>query len=137
MKITASADWRDSIPFESPMIVADLAPGGPARCFGCDANAALWPRTELWAVKHKHPNNHAGHVRFYCNEHVPRVAPPASAPPAGSSLSRGARRPAAPREAAPAKRSASSIDTVRAMCPDCFVEVNASGECGICGQLVS
>jgi hypothetical protein len=29
MKITSTSDWREEIPFETPMIVASLVPGEP------------------------------------------------------------------------------------------------------------
>lgn len=132
MKVTASSDWRDGIPFDTPVLVSDLVPGEPARCSGCGADAAPHARTELWAVKHPHPNQHAGYVRFYCLAHrpAPRRAPPE--PPAGR------REPRARSErAAPARRPVSTDAAPRAMCPDCFVEVSAAGECGMCGRQVS
>jgi hypothetical protein len=132
MKIVAGADWRDAIPFETPIPVADLAPGDDARCAGCGAEAPLHPRTELWAVKHRHPKNHSGFVRFYCAAHkpAPPVAPVAAARPAKAS------RAPRPREERVPKRPAPSMDLTRAMCPNCFVEVSASGECGLCGERV-
>jgi hypothetical protein len=130
-----SSDWRDEIPFDVPTPAAEAAPGEPTRCFSCGAASEPLERTELWAVKHRHPNHHAGYVRFYCSEHTP-AAPalqPATAP------SRPARRqssPRAPRQETAPRRVAPS-DTVRAMCPDCFVEVSATGECGMCGRQVA
>ncbi|NYE18679.1 glucose-6-phosphate dehydrogenase [Microbacterium immunditiarum] len=128
MRIVASSDWRDAIPFESPVLVADVVPGDPTRCFTCGADSEPRPRTELWAVKHRHPKNHDGFVRFYCAEHRPvvvrREAPAAAAPRAKS-------RP--PAERAPSRRTPSTRDVTRAMCPNCFVEVSASGDCGMCG----
>lgn len=133
MKIVAGADWRDAIPFDTPVPVADLAPGDDARCAGCRADAPLHPRTELWAVKHRHPTNHAGYVRFYCAEHRPAPqTPPAAASPAKRSRAAASR----PREDRVPKRPAASFDVTRAMCPNCFVEVSAAGECGVCGEKV-
>jgi hypothetical protein len=132
MKVAASADWRSSLPFDTPFPVADLAPGDPARCAACGPDADPLPRTELWAVKHRHPKNHDGYVRFFCADHTPRVPAPAPAPAAA---------PARARRAAPAERIPRRTPAVdappRAMCPDCFVEVSASGECGMCGRQVS
>jgi hypothetical protein len=128
MKIVASSDWRDAIPFETPVLVADIVPGDPTRCFACGADSDPRPRTELWAFKHRHPKNHDGYVRFYCADHVPQVQRPVAAPAAARASSRSAgdrapRRPARP--VVPEKQ--------RATCPNCFVEVSATGECGICG----
>lgn len=128
MRIVASSDWRDAIPFESPVLVADVVPGEPTRCFACGASSEPRPRTELWAFKHRHPKNHDGYVRFYCAAHVPQVARPMAAPGVVRGSSRTAREPAqrrSPRPSAPEKQ--------RAMCPNCFVEVSATGACGICG----
>jgi hypothetical protein len=131
MRIVQSSDWRDAIPFDTPTPAAEVAPGEDTRCFLCGAASDLLPRTELWAVKHRHPTHHGGYVRFYCAAHRPAPAPvPASAAPA-----RPARRTAAPRREQPPRRPAPS-DVVRAMCPNCFVEVSATGECGMCGQQV-
>jgi len=131
MKIVASADWRNTLPFDTPVNVAELAPGEPARCAGCGSDADVLPRTELWAVKHRHPKNHAGYVRFYCAAHTPRVAAPVVTAPA---VARARRAPAA--ERVPVRRV--SPDAVpRAMCPECFVEVSATGECGMCGLQVA
>src|SRR6185437_6210009 len=102
----------------TPVLVADILPGDPARCSGCGFGSDPWPRTQLWAVKGHHPNHHDGDVRFYCAEHVPvyeAPAPPAlnprsrhggphRAPP--PSASRGARRPSSGH--APSVRTASS-----------------------------
>lgn len=132
MKIVASSDWRDAIPFESPMIVADLVAGDPTRCSTCGTDSDPRPRTELWAFKHRHPKNHGGFVRFYCREHVPVVARPAAPAP-----TTGARK-SAPSERRPAaRRSAATDDKPRAMCPDCFVEISATGTCGMCGRQVA
>ena len=137
MRVVQSSDWRDAIPFDVPTPAAEAAPGEPTRCFACGASGEPLPRTELWAVKHRHPNHHAGFVRFYCAAHTPAApAPAAAAAPAGRTPR--AARPAAakaPRREAPARRTVDT-DTVRAMCPDCFVEVSATGECGMCGRQV-
>jgi hypothetical protein len=133
VKIVASADWREQIPFETPMIVADLAPGEPARCFGCGADSEPRERTELWAFKHRHPKNHDGYVRFYCNVHVPVVQ--RRPEPVAPARARPASRPRSERTTAPSRPA--HTDVVRAMCPNCFVEVSATGECGICGTQVS
>lgn len=124
MRIVSASDWRDGIAFDTPIIVASVFPGDDTRCSVCGGDSPLRPRTELWAVKHRHPKHHDGHVRFYCSEHVP--APPARpATPAGPSKT--ARRPAAPRRAPAVERAP------RTMCPDCFIEVAADGTCGMCG----
>lgn len=128
MRIVASSDWRDAVPFETPVLVADVVPGEPTRCFTCGADSAPLARTELWAFKHRHPKNHDGYVRFYCAAHVPQVQrrpEPATTPATRARASRPAaeRRPAKP--VIPERQ--------RAMCPNCFVEVSATGECGICG----
>jgi hypothetical protein len=122
MKVTASADWRDSLAFETPVILADVIPGEPTRCSVCGPESSVRDRTDLWAIKHRHPRHHDGFVRFYCVEHRP--APPRAAP-----------RPEPVREKrVPQRRAAASVDApVRAMCPDCFVEVSATGLCGVCG----
>ena len=139
MKIVASSDWRDDLPFDKPTRVADVADGEPARCFSCGADSDPLARTELWAVKHRHPKNHSGYVRFYCSAHAP--ASSAATAPATTSARRGAapraqRRPAPERR--PAPRRVSSVEPIaRAKCPDCFIEVSATGECGMCGQRVS
>jgi hypothetical protein len=133
MKVAKTSDWRDAIPFDTPRIVADLVPGEPTRCSVCGNSSSPRDRAELWAVKHRHPHHHDGYVRFYCSEHVPRVAPVVSrAAPA---------RKAAPRRApaenrVPPRRAPAATDVVRAMCPDCFIEVSAAGVCGNCGRQV-
>ncbi|MDZ8277014.1 glucose-6-phosphate dehydrogenase [Microbacterium aquimaris] len=135
MKIVASSDWRDGLPFDKPVRVADVAEGEPARCFSCGADSAPQDRTELWAVKHRHPKNHSGYVRFYCDTHVPAPQPVAPTTPPRRAA---ARRPrSAPAERHPAPRRPSAVEEiVRAKCPDCFIEVSATGECGMCGQRV-
>jgi hypothetical protein len=128
MRVVSSADWRDAIPFETPMVVAEVAPGEPTRCFVCGADSEPRERTDLWVVKHPHPNHHGGFVRFYCAEHRPVFAAPAvMATPA-----RPGRAPKRePRETL-ARRPA-VVEKQRAVCPQCFVEVTANGECGMCG----
>lgn len=138
MKITRSSDWRDALPFEVPLLAAEAVPGEPTRCVGCPAAAEPRDRTELWVVKHRHPNNHAGFVRYYCAEHRPRTAPPPPPSVARPSKPRGtAPKAAKPERTLAPKRPAPSLDVVRAMCPDCFVEVSATGVCGMCGQQVA
>jgi hypothetical protein len=132
MRIVASQDWRDAIPFETPMLAADAVPGEPTRCFLCGPDSELLPRTELWAYKHRHPKNHDGYVRFYCAFHVPQAAPqPVAAPAASRPSSRSSRSTGERAAQRPAKPVVP--ERVRAMCPNCFVEVSATGECGICG----
>lgn len=137
MKIRTSSDWRDALPFELPVPAAEAAPGDPARCAGCGADAAPLPRTELWVVKHRHPNNHAGFVRLYCAEHRPKPAP---APVVEAAPARRAptARAAAPREPrAPRAPKAVVPERPAVLCPDCFVQVPATGVCGMCGQRVA
>jgi len=129
MKVTATSDWRETIPFETPMIVAAVVPGDPARCSVCGGDSEPRPRTELWVVKHRHPNHHAGYVRFYCQEHLPAIQRPAA--PVET------RRSAARAERTAVRRSPSVDVKPRAMCPDCFVEVSATGMCGMCGTQVA
>lgn len=137
MKIVASADWRDAIPFETPLVVATVAPGEATRCATCGALSEPLPREELWAVKHRHPNNHAGFVRFYCAAHVPETAPAPAAPaPAAKRVSAPRTlRSASPRAAAE-RRVETGAEKPRAVCPDCFMEVSATGLCGNCGTQV-
>ena len=122
MKFAGTSDWRDAIAFDTPMIVADLVPGDPARCSTC---GQLRPRTELWALKQRHPHHHDGYVRFFCREHLPKVEPPV--PPAET------RRSSARAGRAPAARRTPVAEKQRAMCPNCFIEVSAAGVCGVCG----
>ena len=130
MKIVASSDWRDDLQFETPVLVADVIPGEDTRCSVCGGDSQPLPRTELWAVKHRHPKQHGGYVRFYCLEHRPAAKlPPVSTVPARSSSPRGERR-AAPR------RTPAAEERPRALCPNCFVEVPATGVCGMCGTTV-
>jgi len=132
MRVVESADWRDSLPFENPVLVSEIAPGDDARCAGCLHDVPPHPRTELWAVKHRHPNDHGGFVRFYCIEHKPAPAPVAAALAPGRAA---AARRSAPAEKRPPVRRATHDDRVRAMCPNCFIEVSATGECGVCGAV--
>ncbi|MBZ4487975.1 glucose-6-phosphate dehydrogenase [Microbacterium sp. cx-55] len=138
MKIVASADWRDAIPFETPLVADTVAPGEATRCATCGVLSEPLPRDELWAVKHRHPNNHAGFVRFYCAEHVPEISQPESAPVAAT---KRASTPRAPRSASPraaaARRVEAAPERPRAVCPDCFMEVSATGLCGNCGAQVT
>jgi hypothetical protein len=135
MKIVQGADWRDELPFDQPVRVADIAPGEPARCAECPGDAALLPREELWAVKLRHPTRHGGYVRFFCAAHRP--APPAPATVAAPAPRRTAarrERPAAPRPSAAARAAA---EAPRPVCPNCFVEVPPTGVCGMCGERVA
>lgn len=136
MRVASSADWRDALPFETPVPAAEVAPGDPARCSGCASDVPSWPRTELSAVKHRHPKHHSGFVRFYCAAHVPAVqAPPA--PPVATRPGRTPRAPRPPREPRGATSRAAAQERPRAVCPDCFIEVSATGECGMCGQRIA
>jgi hypothetical protein len=134
MKIVSSSDWRDAIAFDVPVVVADVVPGEPTRCVGCGADGELFDRTELWAVKHRHPKHHGGFVRFYCDAHKPAPAPapavPGVAKKTRASAPRAERRPTSPKPTPVTDRP------TRAMCPDCFVEVSAGGDCGMCGAQV-
>ena len=129
MRIVASSDWRDAVPFENPVLVADVVPGEPTRCFSCGADSELLPRTELWAFKHRHPKNHDGYVRFYCSFHVPKVERRPEPAPATASRAKSSPRSTSER------RVAKPVipERQREMCPNCFVEVSATGECGMCG----
>jgi len=134
MKVVASSDWRDALPFETPLIVTEVAPGEPTRCATCGALSEPLPRDALWAVKHRHPNNHAGFVRFYCAEHAPAAKRPEPATAAAAPV----KRTPASRErlSTPASRAQASADRVHAICPDCFIEASATGNCGMCGNPV-
>lgn len=128
MRITDSANWRDALPFESPVALSDVMPGEPARCAACGPDVDPRPRDELWAYKHRHPKNHSGFVRFYCSAHVPaakRAAPP---PPARAERSRATSAP---------RRSPAQVERPALLCPNCFVEVPPTGVCGICGEQVA
>lgn len=132
VQIRNSSDWRDALPFELPIPAAEAVPGEPTRCAGCGPDSEPWPREALWVVKHRHPNNPAGFVRYYCADHkpTPKLAPPVSAP----ERARRARATAP----APRKAAAPSIpERAAVLCPDCFVEVPATGVCGMCGQQVA
>ncbi|MCH6230147.1 glucose-6-phosphate dehydrogenase [Microbacterium sp. CFH 31415] len=128
MKVVASSDWRDDLAFETPTLVAEVSPGEPTRCSVCGGSSEPLPRTELWAVKHRHPKQHGGFVRFYCQTHLP-VIQRAPAAPARPTAAKPARR-AAPRRSTPAE------ERPRALCPNCFVEVPPTGVCGMCGTEV-
>jgi hypothetical protein len=133
MKIVASADWRDAVPFEIPVLVADVIPGEPTRCFTCGPESEPLPRTELWAYKHPHPKNHDGFVRFYCAYHAPQAAPrPEPVSTAPTTRTRTARPAAQRRVSKPV-----IPERQRAMCPNCFVEISATGECGMCSWTAS
>lgn len=135
MRVASSADYRGDIPFETAMLVADVVPGEPTRCFTCGTESELRERTELWAFKHRHPRHHDGFVRFYCEEHTPvveRRPEPVAVP------TRKASSPRASGDRVPAVRKHTSADPlVRPLCPNCFVEVSATGDCGMCGTHVS
>jgi len=139
MKITRTADWRTGVPFDAPVVVSDVLPGDPARCTGCGIESDPLPRTQLWALKHRHPNDPAGIVRFYCSAHLPAVERPTADPGYGSS--RGSARTsgraprATPRATTP--RTPKAPEKPDVVCPDCFVVVPASGVCGMCGQPVA
>ncbi|GAA2010946.1 glucose-6-phosphate dehydrogenase [Microbacterium ulmi] len=138
MRVAPASDWRDAVDFETPVLLADVVPGEDARCAACGPESAPRPRTELWAYKHRHPNHHHGFVRIYCREHVPavqtRVTPDAR--PAARAAARPASRPAVRAERIPTRKSHVD-DKVRAMCPECFIEVSATGACGNCGTVVA
>ncbi len=128
MKIRTSSDWREDLPFETPVRAADALPGDPGTCALCPTGTAPYDRSELWAVKHRHPNNHAGFVRLYCTTHRPAPPAPAAAAPARRSAPpRGERRPAAPQ----------IPERVAAVCPNCFIEVPPTGVCGNCGEVIA
>ena len=134
MQIRNSSDWRDALPFELAVAAAEAVPGDPTRCAGCGPDSEPWPREALWVVKHRHPTNPAGFVRYYCTDHkpTPTLAPPVSAP------ERARRAASAARTASPRKAAAPKIpEREAALCPDCFVQVPATGVCGMCGQQVA
>jgi hypothetical protein len=129
MRIRNSSDWRDALPFDIPVDAAEAVPGEPTRCAACGPDSEPLPRTALWVMKHRHPNNPAGFVRFYCGEHRPkaRLATPAASP--------AARRE---RVSTPRKAAAPQIpERPAVLCPDCFVQVPPTGVCGMCGQRVA
>ncbi|WP_029144706.1 hypothetical protein [Microbacterium luticocti] len=132
MRITRTSDWREAIPFETPMIADAVMPGEAARCTTCGVGSTPLPRTELWAVKHRHPHDPAGTVRLYCAVHVPKTAqkpePVASGPARKGARTSASRTPRTPKPTVP--------ERVAAVCPDCFVEVPPTGVCGMCGRRV-
>ncbi|WP_127476151.1 glucose-6-phosphate dehydrogenase [Microbacterium sulfonylureivorans] len=132
MKVVASSDWRDDLAFETPTLVAEVSPGEATRCSVCGGDSEPLPRTELWAVKHRHPKQHGGYVRFYCQTHLPAIpAPkPVAAAPARRAAGSSERRTTAPR------RPTSVEDRPRAVCPTCWVEVPSTGVCGVCGETI-
>ena len=140
MKVAKTADWRDGVPFDLPVIAAEVAPGEPTRCFVCGTDSEPRERTELWAVKHEHPHHHDGYVRFYCQEHTPKIVQsvaPILPVPKTSGRRPAARAAGTGERQLPARRPAVADDKPRAMCPDCFIEVSALGLCGVCGQTVA
>lgn len=144
MKIVSSADWRDAVPFETPIVVNDVVPGDPAHCAICGTDSEPRERTDLWAVKHRHPKHHDGYVRFYCADHVPAPQEPtlaaATVTPARKQrpAARTSRTVPARQVRTPAVRRTALVDEApRAMCPDCYVEVSALGVCGMCGSQIA
>lgn len=134
MRVTSGSDWRDTIPFETPVGLADVAPGDPTRCALCGPASFLVSRDQLWAVKHRHPNDHSGFVRFYCDLHVPATAPVVvAAAPARAKRASSPRAPRAPKTARPTPFA----ERPRPVCPNCFMEVPPTGICGSCGAEVS
>lgn len=131
VQIRNSSDWRDSLPFELAVAASDAVPGDATRCAGCGPDSEPWPREALWIVKHRHPTNPAGFVRYYCADHKPvaKVAPASAAAPA---------RPPRTRAASTPRKAAAPIIPERpaVFCPDCFVQVPATGVCGMCGTQV-
>ena len=130
MQIRNSSDWRDALPFELPVAAAEAVPGDATRCAGRGVDSEPWPREALWVVKHRHPTNPAGFVRYYCADHkpTPKLAPPVSAP------ERARRAPVS----TPRKAAAPTIpERAVVLCPDCFVQVPPTGVCGMCGQQVA
>lgn len=136
MKVVATADWRQSIPFDTPVVVSEVVPGEPTRCVTCGGESEPRPRDELRAFKHRHPNHHDGFVRFYCVEHVPVIQKPEPVLTVRAARSAAARAAATPRaeRTAPVRRVSNEDRPPRAMCPDCYVEVSAKGVCGMCGN---
>ena len=130
MRVAAASDWRDGLPFDTPVLVSEVLPGEATRCSVCGGDSELRPRTELWAVKHRHPRHHDGYVKFYCLEHRPVIERVAPAP----ERARAARRPTGPRSS---PRRTAAVEQPRALCPDCFVEVPPTGVCGMCGRTVA
>ncbi len=138
MRITSGSDWRDAVPFDTPLNLADFAPGDPTRCAVCGPASAEVVRDQLWVVKHRHPKQHAGYVRFYCDRHVPAPAPAPVVPEPVRAGSARSARSAVPRAAAErAPRRPAVIERPRAVCPNCFMEVPPTGICGSCGEHVA
>lgn len=129
MKITNSSDWRDALPYETPLRASEAVPGDSTRCATCGPASDVRERQDLWVVKHRHPNNPAGYVRLYCLEHRP-VAVVRPEPLTAKAIR--ARRMTTPRAAA----APSIPERAAVLCPDCFVEVPPTGACGMCGQRV-
>jgi hypothetical protein len=125
VKITGSTDWREELPFDVPVLVADVVPGDPTRCSECGIDSAPHERTALWAVRRRNPKSHAGVVRFHCAAHLP--PPPA---PVESEVDARLRLSTA-RAARAATRSGTAV------CPTCFVEVPPTGVCGMCGERIA
>ena len=132
MRVAGTSDWRDAIPFDTPIVVEDVVPGEPAHCSVCGNGSAPRPRTELWALKQRHPHHHDGYVRFFCADHLPETRPPArvAAPRSARAVPKGERVPAV-------RRSPAVDERPRALCPNCFIEVPSSGLCGVCGEKVA
>jgi hypothetical protein len=82
-------------------------------------------------VKHRHPTNPAGFVRFYCSDHKPaaKLAPAAAAPERARCGTRAAAGSAALRKA-----PAPIIPSACRALPDCFVQVPPRR--GMCGAHV-
>lgn len=133
MRVVASSDWRDGIPFETPFILSEVLPGEPARCSVCGGSSDPVDRAELWAVKHRHPKNHDGFVRFYCADHLPARPTPVVEAPVRVASSRARSGGSGASRRSPA---ASVPERPAVLCPECFVEVPATGVCGICGTRV-
>lgn len=129
MKIRNSSDWRDALPFDTPLRASEAVPGEPTRCATCGPGSEQREREDLWVVKHRHPNNPAGFVRYYCLAHRPTIAPRPE--PAPAKAPRERRAPSSRTVAAP-----TIPERVAVLCPDCFVEVPPTGICGMCGQRV-
>ncbi|QAY60427.1 glucose-6-phosphate dehydrogenase [Microbacterium protaetiae] len=146
MKITRTSDWRDALAFETPMIADTVMPGEPARCVTCGVETEPLPRTQLWAVKHRHPHDPAGSVRLYCAAHAPKAAAPVASAAAAASATQSAHdrgtasAPRTPRAAAPRAHRAAvpkPVEKPDVVCPDCYMVVAPSGICGVCGQKVA
>ena len=129
MKVVATSDWREGIAYDSPTLVAEILPGEDTHCSVCGGDSPLVARTELWAVKHRHPKHHSGHVRFYCRAHVPVVAQPESP---GVKRERAAART----ERRPPQRRPLAPEKPAAVCPNCFIEIPPTGVCGKCGYSI-